>query len=809
MGRIGATLSGVERALLNRLADANAAITLGNLRLVTGKKINSPADNPLAFIELSLLRSRLKTVTSTLSNVTVASGLVSKTQLALDQIRANLDIIRGKALEDENQTLTVNQRAANQAAIDAAIVDINRLAGSNINGRRVLDGSANFRFSGLNPSQVADLRVYRAGGPQPVVAAEPAELTYTGSGGKIAANATFTLAGRLGSTTLSVTTSDTLADVVGRINSVAATTDVTARLDGNQLLLASVATGSTAKVAVSVGSGSFVVAGGDGAGTDFGVNSVIGSGPAISGRVLTAAAQATLAYDAGGATIAADATFTLSGKLGSTSISVTTADTLTQAADRINLKNHLTGVTAAVNGTKIELTSVDYGTKANVGVEVTSGAFAVTGGNGDGTANGTNAVAVLNGRTISGNTTARPAQLVHEGPAGTIVGNSTFDLTGSLGTATISLTDGQTLAQARDTINLQHGVTGVTASVDANNLNLIFTSDDQGRAASVKLETTAGTFGVTAGDGLALGDVTPLRAAQLIYTSADGTVSADANITLTGSLGSSAPIVITAGQTLTQVSDLINAQSGATGITSTASGNLLYLTSTTEGPAAQVTIAVNSGAFATSGGDGAGSDFGTNASSTVAGQDAVTTGTAVDGNRFTVNQGGYFYEIEFQGGFSGTFHTIEIGPGALSFALAPDVNSPSVLAVPGVQASRLGGLSGTLDQIASGGAYAGLDTNTSQALRIVDEAIGDVTRIQGAVDGFANATIASSAGLMEAFQTNLENSIDSINKVDDNEVNLLLAKNEILASNAVAGLAILAQQRMSIVDLIKHSAGLS
>jgi hypothetical protein len=126
-----------------------------------------------------------------------------------------------------------------------------------------------------------------------------------------------------------------------------------------------------------------------------------------------------------------------------------------------------------------------------------------------------------------------------------------------------------------------------------------------------------------------------------------------------------------------------------------------------------------------------------------------------------------------------------------------------------VQAALLGGLSGTLNQIASGGEYAGLNLNTSRALRIIDEAIGDVTRIEGAVDGYANATIASSAGLMEAFQTDYEDAIDSIDKVDDNEEILLLDKNEILASNAVAGLAILAQQRMSIVELIRHSAGLS
>jgi len=809
MGRIGATLSGVERTLLNRLADANAAIALGNLRMVTGKKINSPADNPTAFVELALMRSRLKTVTSTLSNVTAASSLVSKTQLALDQIRANLDIIRTKAVEDENQTLTANQRAANQAAIDAAIVEINQLAGSDINGRRVLDGSANFRFSGLNPNQVADLRVYSTGGPQPVVAAEPAELSYTGSGGKIAANATVTFTGSSGSTTLSLTTSDTLTGVAQRINDQTATTGVVATVDGNQLALSSRVYGATGKVAVSVGAGSFAVSGGNGAGTDFGVNAVMGTGPAVSGRVLTAATRATLSYDAGGATIAANATITLSGKLGSASITVTTADSLAAAAARINNKSHQTGVTATVDGTKIALSSVDYGTRANIDVDVTSGAFAVTGGNGDGTANGTNAVAVLNGRTIQGDTAARPAELVHAGPTGAIVGNSTFELTGTLGTATISLTSGQTLAQARDTINLQNGATGVTASVDANNLNLIFTSDDAGEDATIKLETTAGIFAVSAGSELTLTDITPRRAAELVHSTTNGTIAANANITLTGSLGSGTPLVITAGQTVAQVRDAINAQSGATGIASSISGNRLLLTSTTEGPTAQVTIAVNSGTFATSGGNGAGSDFGTNAATTVAGQEAVTDVTTVDGNRFTVNDNRFSYTIEFQGGFSGDFHTIEIGPGALGFALAPDVGSLSVLAVPSVQAARLGGPSGMLSQLASGGTYAGLNGNASRAIRIVDEAIGDMTRIQGAVDGFANATIASSAGLMQAIQEDYEDSIDAIDKVDDNEELLLLAKNEILASNAVAGLAILAQQRLSIIDLIRHSAGLS
>ncbi len=41
MARIGATLSGIERTLLNRLAEANAGATVSRLRLATGKNVNA------------------------------------------------------------------------------------------------------------------------------------------------------------------------------------------------------------------------------------------------------------------------------------------------------------------------------------------------------------------------------------------------------------------------------------------------------------------------------------------------------------------------------------------------------------------------------------------------------------------------------------------------------------------------------------------------------------------------------------------------------------------------------------------------
>jgi flagellin-like hook-associated protein FlgL len=55
LGRIGATITGVELRLLNQLSEANAAASLNALRLATGKRINSAADDPSGFIDLSRL----------------------------------------------------------------------------------------------------------------------------------------------------------------------------------------------------------------------------------------------------------------------------------------------------------------------------------------------------------------------------------------------------------------------------------------------------------------------------------------------------------------------------------------------------------------------------------------------------------------------------------------------------------------------------------------------------------------------------------------------------------------------------------
>jgi flagellin-like hook-associated protein FlgL len=480
LARIGSVLTGIERRLLDSLALANAQVTLSSYRMATGHKINAPKDDPTAFVTLSGLQSQLSNVTATLSNVTAAGSMISQTQTALDGIQTQFNVIRAELLKDVNHTLSDDQRAQSQAKIDAAIDQINTLAGAGINGRTILDGAADYTYSGRNNDQVADV----------------------------------------------------------------------------------VVRGTAA------------------------------SGTTISGSVSATASHAILTYTGDSSSqivVSENTTFTLTGTLGTQVITVHNGEDLSDLATAVNNNSYNTGVVAEVHPDHtLTLTSVDYGSSAKVSVAVTAGDpdFAFTGGDEHGNSTGTNASAVINGTSIA--------------------------------------------------------------------------SD---------------------------------------------------------------------------------------------SGN-------------------------------------------------------VSGNRFSVNNNGSTFEIEFKPGFTGIFDAITVTGNNLSFALSPSIGNKSSLTIPAVSSANFSGPSGALYDLYSGGTLSGLGNNTSQAIRVVDESLGKLTRVQGAVDGFYNAAVTSSSSLLSAMQTKLGEFIDSIDKVDDIEEIQNRDYYEALADNALSGLTIVNQQRRSIVNMLQDIAGL-
>lgn len=591
MTRIGVTLSGIERSLLNRLAEDNAGIALATLRLAARKRVLRPSDDPSAFVALSGLQGQLNVVTATMANVTAASSLLGQAQSAVDQIRTKLGLIRDE-LEKEYQQggITPAQRTEAQTKIDAYIDEINVLATTSYDGRRVLDGSADYTTSGRTSYQVAALRVYSAGRE---------------------------------------------------------------------------------------------------------------SRPVISGEVTRAATQGKLVYTGTAGNVkAADAgTLTIAGKLGSAEVTVAAGQSLTAVRDLVNAKSHETGIVASVGGVgnnQLAFSTVHYGHSATLAVS-SNGTFAVYGGHGDGTAQGADAAATINGRSFSGSTPKRPAELRH------------------------------------------------------------FEADPAEFANSAEIRVT-GHLGST-------------------------------DIVITGGPG---------GDSLQDAADAINAQTASTSVAAWVDGRQLVMYGTQEGSSAQINLSVLSGTFDTVGGV-----------TSASGADEVLGDTSVDGAVVNFASNGLHFEIEFGAGYQGVFSPITVTGGAMTFQLTTDPNHPSQLAVAGMQAGQLGGLSGRLSDLASGGSASGLGANASQAIRIVDEALGQLTKTEGSVDGFYSAAVQGASLLLTEMETNLTDAITQTDGYDEEEETAVLANYEALAQNAISGLYILQQQRSAIVDMLKHIAGLT
>lgn len=805
--RIGAALNGFERQLLNQLNAANAASALNALRLATGKKVNAPSEDPAAFVNISSVESRLAAVKRAQSQVAGAASLAAEAQIAADSVITKLGSIRTALLADENRSLTAGQRAEKQSLIDALLDDITSLARTDINGRRVLDGSTNFRTSGQNNAQVRDVTVYSTGGKNQLIAAEQAEIVYTGANRAITSTANITIAGNAGSTTINVVAGDALTDIAETINQSSASTGILAQADGNQLYLRSVEAGSDRFAKVTVNSGTFAVSGGAG-GTDYGVDRQLATGPAISGRVIEAATQATLTYTGAGGTTTAAATFTLTGNRGGSSIDIANGEALTSVATKINNVSHKTGVTATVDGNTLSFAALDYGTRGTIDIDVSSGTLAVSGGNGDGTAQGANAIVEINGQRLTGNTPATSATLRHTQLSGELTADTDFRLSGATGSYDFSFTSGTTLAAVRTAINLQTATTGVTASLSDDGFDLILTSSVIGSAGKVAVEVDSGSFATTIDDGSALVASSECERAFLVYTGAGGNAVANATLTVAGNDGNVAGIAVTAGQSLTSLATTINGHSGTTGVEAIVSNNTLLLRSLTDGEDALVDIDVTAGAFALVGGDGNGRDEGLDARVEVRGNDAVTNRPQVDGNRVTVAQNGLHATIDFVAGFTGKFSPITVSDEpTLKFALSTNPANLSKLALPSLLPTLLGGTSGRLSELRTGGVLAGLDGNTSAALRVVDEALAAATLVSARIEGFSDAAIASSEAVLQGFADTLEDELTSLNGINEDEQLLLQEKNEALATNVLQSLAILQKQRLSIVDLLKQLSG--
>jgi len=501
--------------------------------------------------------------------------------------------------------------------------------------------TATTSFTGANASQVTNFSVQNiAPGTSRVLsgtidrAADTARLIYTGTAdGRVVNTAVFDVTGQLGFASISITRDELLSNVAARINAASDDTGVTASVAGDQLIFESVGVGAAEEISVELTNVEQIVStsGVNGSQlTAFQVNSVAANSTQnISGTITRNASQAQLTY-AGEVSnrIGAAATFTLTGSVGSAVISVTFLQSLTSARDAINAKTGETGVVAAVESGDLVLRSSGVGSAATIGINVTSGTFAVSGGNGNGTANGLDALATINGQSLTGvansftfadagGSYSFTAAASFLGAISTVTVTSAageFDLSGGNGDGTANGVDAQA------TINGQT-ITGAgndfSLTVGGDQFSFSATPGFAGALDPITVESTLATFDLSGGNG-------------------DGTAA-----------GADAAAVINGQQVASGTRRFAFADATGSYEIEFAEGFF--------GAFDAITVTPLGGTFALEGGAATGEQFGVDAQATLNGEEVTASG-----NRFVVNGAGVTATLEVVDNFVGQLAPISI-----------------------------------------------------------------------------------------------------------------------------------------------------
>jgi flagellin len=417
---------------------------------------------------------------------------------------------------------------------------------------------------------------------------------------------------------------------------------------------------------------------------------------------------------------------------------------------------------------------------------------------------------------VGGATTATPATVFDTDAFNPSVGNTTLAGGSSAGSDVLTITaDSQDAAfDGTITFNTGNATLGaitvtetdgdITISVDSTssyNLTAIrdaINSQLDGYTAALDPDNDgSGTF-----DGNNVSDNTAPVVTNLAGGLAPtGGIAADAVIQLTGALGSEV-FNLLAGTDIATLVQQINLVSDATGVEATANGTTLQIQSTGYGSSAIVDLKVNSegsgGTFTASVGSGARAT-GTDVVATVNG--IAATG---NGNQLSINTATLDLSTSVAEDFTGTSSFTITGGGAL-FQLGPDVvsNQQARLGITSVNTSSLGGVSGRLYQLGTGGANSLSSDNLDTAAAIVDEAITQITSLRGRLGAFQRTTLETNKQALNDTLVNLTDAESTIRDADFASETAALTRAQILVQSGTTVLQIANSNPQNVLALLR------
>lgn len=793
MTRINTNISSLnaQKTLLRSNTQLQTALT----RLSTGLRINVGKDDPAGLIASEILRSDIVSTQRAITNSERANQLIATADSALGQVSSLLNDIRSLVTEAANTgALSVEQIQANQLQIDSSLESIDRIARvTSFQGRRLLDGSLDFLVSSPGATlttasaQVGALTDANAFGLAGEVSSVNAARTVSGGSANTELNFTFS-AGFAGNSAEVVVATGGAASAtyvgatrtltVTRVSATTTANDIIALVSANASAAAvfSVvnATGSTGSGVYST-TGTFALTGGRdrnqlqisaaSAGTEFNATVTFTAGGALSATYTSAASGAStlvVTYVSGTSTAAN----VVSAINATTRFNATLASGTATTAQFTNVDTG--GLAGGVNGNQFLISAATAGSQfANARLEFTSGAVA-----GSEAASYNSATRTITVQIADGSSTASQ-----------IVSAINADLSG---TFTASLQSGSNGVGALAVSGSSATFSGGTSVAKVSNLNI-----DQAN------------FGTQ--NNIDVNVQIDRQATRAALRYSGGTLS-NALVLEVGGKDGFEVFNFGSGTTIDRIATALNTNSDATGVQATVSGAVLELSSSDYGSKSFISVrTLNNnagGSFDTF--DSGGASF-----SRITGTDVVAriNGISARGEGLKASLNTATLDLDFDVSsllVDGDSVSFGIDGGGANFQLGPDVvsNQQARLGLQGVNSATLGGLSGTLFELRSGGSKT-LALSPTGAAKVVDEVITKVTQLRGRLGAFQKTTLETSIFTLNDTLEALTDAEASIRDADFAAESARLTRAQILVQSGTSVLAIANQNPQNVLALLR------
>jgi flagellin len=291
------------------------------------------------------------------------------------------------------------------------------------------------------------------------------------------------------------------------------------------------------------------------------------------------------------------------------------------------------------------------------------------------------------------------------------------------------------------------------------------------------------------------------QAKQGALTYSGGALTADLILEIGGESGFET-FNFGSGTSISQIATALNTVSDATGVQASVDGTNLQLKSTEYGSDAFVSAKALSGTFGTvdSTNTSATRNNGADVRARINGVTATGDGLRASLNTSTLDLN-FVVNKQYQDGDSFSFN---VNGGGATFQIGPDVvsNQQARIGIQGVSTATLGGVSGKLFEIRSGGSK-NLASDVKGAAKVVDEVISTVTGLRGRLGAFQRTTLESNIVTLGSTLENLTAAESSIRDADFAAESANLTRAQILVQSGTAVLQISNSQPQNVLGLLR------